>query len=81
MREGATRKLHAVSKEGIGHVREMIGRGRPQPVAFPDKKAVGSNITCRDEVKNHKFSIEPGAGYKFSINQCESHIKSGLETI
>ena len=53
----------------------------PQPVASPDEKTVSCNITCRDEVKNHKFSIEPGAGYKFSINQCESHIKSGLETI
>jgi hypothetical protein len=53
----------------------------PQPVASPDKKTVGCNITCRDEVKNHKFSIEPGASYKFSINQCESHVKSGLDTI
>jgi hypothetical protein len=33
------------------------------------------------ERKNHKFSVDPGARYKFSINQCESHVRSGLDTI
>jgi hypothetical protein len=42
-----------------------------QPVVSPDEKAIGCNITCRDDCGE----------YKFSINQCESHVKSDLDTI
>jgi hypothetical protein len=44
-------------------------------------EAVGCNITCRDEGKTHRFRIDPGERYKFRINQCESHVRSGLDTI
>jgi hypothetical protein len=37
----------------------------------PDEKAIGCNITCRDDCED----------YKFSINQCESHGKSDVYTI
>ena len=37
----------------------------------PDEWAIGCNITCRDDCEGHKFSI----------NQCESHGKSDLDTI
>ena len=42
-----------------------------QPVVSPDEKAIGCNITCRDDCED----------YKFSTNQCESHGKSDLDTI
>ena len=37
----------------------------------PDKKTVGCNSTCMDEYESHRFSI----------NQCESHVKSDLDMI
>jgi len=42
-----------------------------QLVVSPDKKTVGCNLTCMDEYESHKFSV----------NQCESHVKSDLDTI
>jgi len=42
-----------------------------QLVEFPDKKVVGCNSTCMDEYESHRFSV----------NQCESHVKSDLDTI
>jgi hypothetical protein len=42
-----------------------------QPVASPDEKTVGCNLTCMDA----------GEGPRFSINQCESHVKSDLATV
>jgi hypothetical protein len=42
-----------------------------QPVAFPDTEAIGFKLFCMDGYGSHKFSI----------NQCESHIKSDLDTI
>ena len=51
--------------------REKSVRADAQPVVSPDEKAIGCNITCRDDCED----------YKFSINQCESHGKSDLDTI
>ena len=34
-----------------------------------------------DEGKNRKFSTNAGERYMFSINQSESHVSSGLDTI
>ena len=34
-----------------------------------------------DEGKNHKFGTNRGERYKFSIDKCESHVRSGLDTI
>jgi hypothetical protein len=34
-----------------------------------------------DEKKIHEFGTNRGECYKFSINHCESHVKSGLDTI
>ena len=42
-----------------------------QPVVSQDEETVGCDITCRDEGEYHKFSI----------NQCESHAKSDLDTL
>ena len=42
-----------------------------QPIVSPDEKATGCKITSRDDYER----------YKFSINQCESHVKSGLDKI
>ena len=37
----------------------------------PDKKIVGCNVTSIDEYET----------YRFNVNQCESHVKSDLDTI
>jgi hypothetical protein len=50
-----------------------------QPFAFPNKETVGSNNICMEE-KNHQFGTNRGERYKCSINQCESHVRSGLDT-
>jgi hypothetical protein len=42
-----------------------------QPVDSPDQKALGCTLNFRDDYEK----------YKFSINQCESHVKSDLDTI
>jgi len=42
-----------------------------QPVVSPDKKTVGCNLTCMNAYESHRFSL----------NQCESHVKSDLDTI
>jgi hypothetical protein len=42
-----------------------------QLVGSPDKRVVGCNLTCMDEYESHRFSV----------NQCESHMKSDLDTI
>ena len=42
-----------------------------QPIVSRDEKAIVCKITYRDDYEK----------YKFSINQCESHVKSDLDTI
>ena len=42
-----------------------------QLVVSLDEKIVGCNLTCMEECKSHKFRV----------NQCESHVKSDLDTI
>jgi len=42
-----------------------------QLVGSPDNKVVGCNLTCMGEYESPSFSV----------NQCESHVKSDLDTI
>jgi hypothetical protein len=42
-----------------------------QPIASPEEKTAGCNLTCKDA----------GEGPRFSINQWESHMKSDLATV
>ena len=42
-----------------------------QPVVSSDKETLGCNLNFRDDYEK----------YKFSINQCESHVKSDLDTM
>jgi hypothetical protein len=63
------REMHAVSRRGTGHDRETEVRAGEQPVVSSDKETLGCNLNCRDDYEK----------YKFSINQCESHVKSDLD--
>ena len=65
------RKLHAVSRKSTGQIGKRASGADAQSVVSQDEKAIGCNITCRDDCE----------GYKFSINQCGSHGKSDLDTI
>jgi len=65
------RKLHVVSRKDTGQIGKRASGADAQPIVSPDEKAIGCNITCRDDYKE----------YKFNINQCESHVKSDLDTI
>ena len=58
-------------EEVLDTIRKRASGADGQPVVSPDEKAIGCNITCRDDCED----------YKFSINQCESHGKSDLDTI
>jgi hypothetical protein len=58
-------------EEVLGTIGKRASGADAKPVLSPDEKAIGCNITCRDECED----------YKFSINQCESHGKSDLDTI
>jgi hypothetical protein len=42
-----------------------------QPVDSPGQEILGCDLNCRDDYEK----------YKFSINKCESHVKSDLDTI
>ena len=54
---------------------DTIGKRRfgagEHPVVSPDQEALGCELNCRDD-----YEI-----YKFSINQCKSHVQSDLDTI
>lgn len=46
-------------------------RANVQLVVSPDKKTVDCSLTCMDEYES----------YRFSVNQCVSHVKSDLDMI
>jgi hypothetical protein len=58
-------------EEVLDTIGKRASEADAQPVVSPDEKAIGCNITCRDDCEN----------YKFSINQCERHGKSDPDTI
>ena len=58
-------------EEALHAIGKRASGADAQPVVSPDEEAIGCNLTCRDDCEDHKFSI----------NQCESHGKSDLDTI
>ena len=65
------REMHAVSRRGTGHRRETELRGRRPTRQFPGPGDIRCNLNYRNDYENCKFYI----------HQCESHVKSELDTI
>ena len=68
------RELHGscmrCPEEELGTFVKRTLEADAQPVVSPEK-TVGCNLTCMNENESHRFST----------NQCESHVKSDLDTI
>ena len=58
-------------KEKLDTIGKRTSGADEQSIVSPDEEALGCKLICRDDYE----------GYKFSINQCESHLKSDLDTI
>ena len=58
-------------REKLDTIGKRTSGADEQSIVSPDEEALGCKLICRDDYE----------GYKFSINQCESHLKSDLDTI
>ena len=58
-------------KEKLDTIGKRTSGAGVQPIVSPDEETIGCKLICRDDYER----------YKLSINQCESHVKSGLDKI
>jgi hypothetical protein len=58
-------------EEELDTIEKRASEADAQPIVSPDEKAICCKLTCRDDYER----------YKFSINHCESHVKSDIDTI
>ena len=56
-------------REKLDTIGKRTSGAGEQPIVSPDKEAFDCKFICRDDYER----------YKFSINQCESHVKSDLD--
>ena len=41
----------------LGTIGKRASGADAQPIVYPDEKAIGCHITCRDDYKEYKFNI------------------------
>jgi hypothetical protein len=58
-------------REKLDTIGKRTSGAGSQPIVSPDEDALGCKLISRDDYER----------YKYSINQCESHVKSDLDTI